>query len=201
MEGFGQFIVPLLIIIFAIVKVVSAAKKAGGQPQQPVRHRTPPPVPSSNPPTSRDDWEDLLEALGQKKDADNENPPDHFDDYPTPPPRPAVVPPRIPTVSVPPPPLAPTISTPTPEHKFTRVSDFSSRPLDQIDQREFEVQRNLAEKFTALEGNIASVELRETNAERRPVEHPVHALFRNRDSIRKAIIMSEVLGSPLALRQ
>jgi hypothetical protein len=197
MEGFGQFIVPLLIMIFAIVKVVSAAKKAGEQPQQPVRRQTPPPVRRSSPPSSRNDWEDLLEALGQKKDTNDEGTghplePSHrrILDFPT----------EEPVINAPPP-LPPVVNAPAPEPKFVRVSDYSSRPLDQIDRRETESERDLAKKFSALEGSVATVERQEAAVTQRPAEHPIHARFRDRKSIRDAIVMSEVLGSPLALRQ
>jgi len=204
MEGIGHFIIPLLIIIFAVVKVISAAAKKQPGGQAPVRRHIPRSPSKRLTPTARDDWDDLLEALGQKKENQEEIEPNPFRPASIPPQHPAVVPPKIPTLNIPAPapPLPPVVSTPVaaPAQKFVRVSDYSSKRLDQIDQREFEVQRNLAEKFAALEGNISSVESRDTAAEGRPVEHPIHARFRNRKSIRDAIIMSEVLGSPLALR-
>ncbi|MDR2462616.1 MAG: hypothetical protein LBD30_02415 [Verrucomicrobiales bacterium] len=203
MEKLGEIIVPLIIFgivaVNLIIKITKATGKSSSSPPTPPVRRPPTPPPLT--PTMRNEWEDLLEALGKNQDADDELHPIELDERP----------PVLPPVSLPPATHAAikpvTVSTPSPPtispdeggEKFVRVSDYTSRPLDQIDEREFAVQHDLNEKFTEKETRIPSAAAPTISGDHRTTQ-PIRARFRNRQSIRDAVIMSEILAAPLAMR-
>ncbi|MDR1146549.1 MAG: hypothetical protein LBK71_10505 [Verrucomicrobiales bacterium] len=198
MEKLGDIIVPLIIFAVVIVNLILKISKAAKKQPPPPR---PAWTPARPPKPARDDWADLLEALGKDQG-------DHdaatITELEEPPPSAPVRLPPVTTSAIKPPLLPATATATVSGHtdggeKFTRVSDYESRPLDQIDERAFEVQRDLAEKFTASATNIAPVAAPTVSANRRAA-HPVRARFHSRQSIREAVIMSEILAAPPALR-
>jgi hypothetical protein len=196
MEKLSDIIVPLIIFAVVIVNfIVKIAKANKQQPQKPAHRQRPAWAPAPPPKPARDDWEDLLEALGKDQTDD-----DAITITEPPPSAPVRLPSATARAVKPPPlPVAATASGHDGGEKFVRVSDYESRPLDQIDEREFAVQRDLAEKFTANATNIVPVAAPTVSADHRAA-HPVRARFHHRQSIREAVIMSEILAAPLAMR-
>jgi hypothetical protein len=202
MEKLGDLIVPLIIFAVVIVNLILKISKAAKKQPPPPR---PAWTPTRPPKPARDDWADLLEALGKDQGDDDAITITELEEPP--PSAPVHLPPV--TASAIKPPLLPatanantTVSGRADDgEKFTRVSDYESRPLDQIDEREFAVQHDLAAPAAAGANttNIAPVAAPTVSAARRAA-HPVRARLHHRQSIREAVIMSEILAAPPALR-
>jgi hypothetical protein len=202
MEKFGDIIVPIIIFAIVIINLIVKFAKAFAAKNNPppVRRQVPPPAPGRTPaPMARDNWEDLLEALGQKGTNDENK---RYDKQPA---RPVVFTPPLakpkPKSAIPPQPI------PAAEPEFVRVSDYKSRSLSDIGHSEFEVNREVDKKFTdtapsryvVKESNISSANVPAITTDHRTV-HPIRAKFHSRQSIREAIIMSEILGSPVTMK-
>ena len=170
----GDFVIPLLVIGGAVVKWLAQNKlKQGGGGATP-------PTAQPHPQTNRDEWKELMEALGQEPQKTAPVPP-----------------PIIPKHTKPPVPTAAKI--PEPKRAPRPMSKF-----DEISTREKELEGMVTQQLGELKHLRARLESKgiEQNL---PVKQPSPAA-RLRDrlltkrTLRDAVVYSEILAPPVSMR-
>lgn len=165
-----DWIIPIIFILVAIVQVLTKGKKiASGE--------APPPEKVGN------EWDDLLEALGQKEKK-------------LPPAQPPPLPPPVVTkTSKQPPkkqPPKPVAKAPSP--KMMEEDEFAGRHMVELPSEETDAEKK---KIPQQPSRPILEEPLEIASQRR---HHILAILENQQTIRDAILVNEILSPPLALR-